>query len=92
MRKDLFLVMMARLSQVYAKYTSETEEMSYKWMIVLIEKNLDAERSRYSVQSQTPAAESAKEASASGKEGLSNTVMMRFSPRPLRRRKRVVEA
>jgi len=46
----------------------------------------------YSEASAMPAAETAKVASASGRDGESNTVQMRFSPRPLRRRKRVVDA
>jgi hypothetical protein len=46
----------------------------------------------YSVASQTPCGPRANCASASGKVGLSNTVQIRFSPRPLRKRRRVVEA
>lgn len=46
----------------------------------------------YSVASHTPCGPTANCASASGKVGLSKTVQIRFSPRPFRKRRRVVDA
>mmetsp|Transcript_4794 Transcript_4794/g.8564 ORF Transcript_4794/g.8564 Transcript_4794/m.8564 type:complete len:107 (-) Transcript_4794:997-1317(-) len=46
----------------------------------------------YSVASQIPLGPTANAASASGRVGESYTVQIRFSPRPFRSRKRVVDA